>query len=322
MRRRFSTAASDFRGASVRRNGSLRWHAKCCPRARAKGSPARARRDLRGLARADGDDLIDPATGDFVEAHAGAGGDRRGDRGLRARRPRRPSRRRSTPTSCTRCPAAATTRCAACRACPASRASRSGSAGSRCAAPRRTTPRVYLDDIPVPILYHFGGFASFLPIDAVDEVDMVASGAGARVGRRHRRRRRRSTRSRTRPTHVVAPTARSASCTPACSRPARARRRQLDDRPAPQLLRRRARAPRRSTLRSRRATSTRSCAGSRGDKKWLAIAFASQDDLHMIHDPNAACRSAASTTRASARSTTTRGSSRAGLRYQRRRRDA
>jgi len=55
-----------------------------------------------------------------------------------------------------------------------------GGLALRGAAPHDT--QVFLDGIPVPILYHFGGLASFVPIDAVDRVDMLASGAGAEWG--------------------------------------------------------------------------------------------------------------------------------------------
>ncbi|MGE5186835.1 MAG: TonB-dependent receptor domain-containing protein [Acidobacteriota bacterium] len=55
-----------------------------------------------------------------------------------------------------------------------------GGLALRGAAPHDT--RVYLDDIPVPILYHFGGLASFLPIDAIDHLELTPSGAGAAYG--------------------------------------------------------------------------------------------------------------------------------------------
>jgi hypothetical protein len=55
-----------------------------------------------------------------------------------------------------------------------------GGLALRGAAPHDTG--VFLDGIPVPILYHFGGLASFVPIDAVDRVDMQASGAGVEWG--------------------------------------------------------------------------------------------------------------------------------------------
>src|SRR5262249_13352511 len=41
----------------------------------------------------------------------------------------------------------------------------------------------YLDDIEVPLLYHFGGLASFLPTGAVDEVTLEPGGASVRYGR-------------------------------------------------------------------------------------------------------------------------------------------
>jgi hypothetical protein len=55
-----------------------------------------------------------------------------------------------------------------------------GGLALRGAAPHDT--RVYLDGIPVPILYHFGGLASFLPIDAIDQIELTPSGAGAAWG--------------------------------------------------------------------------------------------------------------------------------------------
>ncbi len=51
---------------------------------------------------------------------------------------------------------------------------------------RGTNPRdtrVYLDDIEVPILYHFGGLASFYPSSLVRSLDMVPGGFGAAYGR-------------------------------------------------------------------------------------------------------------------------------------------
>jgi hypothetical protein len=42
---------------------------------------------------------------------------------------------------------------------------------------------VFLDGIEVPILYHFGGLASFVPIDALDHIELTPSGFGARWGR-------------------------------------------------------------------------------------------------------------------------------------------
>ncbi len=55
-----------------------------------------------------------------------------------------------------------------------------GGLALRGAAPHDT--RVYVDGIPVPILYHFGGLASFLPIDAIDHIELTPSGAGAMWG--------------------------------------------------------------------------------------------------------------------------------------------
>src|SRR6185503_12174132 len=43
--------------------------------------------------------------------------------------------------------------------------------------------RVFLDGIEVPILYHFGGLASFVPIDTLEHIELTPSGFGARWGR-------------------------------------------------------------------------------------------------------------------------------------------
>lgn len=56
-----------------------------------------------------------------------------------------------------------------------------GGLALRGTAPRDT--KVYLDGIEVPILYHFGGIASFLPTAAVDEVTLEPGGASVRYGR-------------------------------------------------------------------------------------------------------------------------------------------
>jgi hypothetical protein len=56
-----------------------------------------------------------------------------------------------------------------------------GGLALRGAAPHDT--RVFLDGIEVPILYHFGGLASFVPIDALERVELTASGFDARWGR-------------------------------------------------------------------------------------------------------------------------------------------
>jgi hypothetical protein len=56
-----------------------------------------------------------------------------------------------------------------------------GGLALRGAAPRDT--RVFLDGIEVPILYHFGGLASFVPIDALEHIELTPSGFGARWGR-------------------------------------------------------------------------------------------------------------------------------------------
>jgi hypothetical protein len=56
-----------------------------------------------------------------------------------------------------------------------------GGLALRGTAPRDT--KVYLDGIEVPLLYHFGGLASFLPTGAVDEVALEPGGASVRYGR-------------------------------------------------------------------------------------------------------------------------------------------
>jgi TonB-dependent Receptor Plug Domain len=56
-----------------------------------------------------------------------------------------------------------------------------GGLALRGTAPRDTN--VYLDGIEVPLLYHFGGIASFLPTAAVDEVTLSPGGASTRYGR-------------------------------------------------------------------------------------------------------------------------------------------
>ncbi len=56
-----------------------------------------------------------------------------------------------------------------------------GGLALRGSAPRDT--KVYLDGIEVPILYHFGGLASFLPTAAVDAVTLEPGGASVRYGR-------------------------------------------------------------------------------------------------------------------------------------------
>lgn len=48
-------------------------------------------------------------------------------------------------------------------------------------APRDTN--VFLDGIEVPILYHFGGLASFFPSTMLGSMELVSSGYGARYGR-------------------------------------------------------------------------------------------------------------------------------------------
>ncbi|HUJ62095.1 MAG TPA: TonB-dependent receptor [Kofleriaceae bacterium] len=56
-----------------------------------------------------------------------------------------------------------------------------GGLALRGAAPHDT--RVFLDGIEVPILYHFGGLASFVPIEVLDHVELTPSGFGAEWGR-------------------------------------------------------------------------------------------------------------------------------------------
>ena len=56
-----------------------------------------------------------------------------------------------------------------------------GGLALRGTAPRDT--KVYLDGIEVPLLYHFGGVASFLPTGAVDELQLEPGGASVRYGR-------------------------------------------------------------------------------------------------------------------------------------------
>jgi hypothetical protein len=56
-----------------------------------------------------------------------------------------------------------------------------GGLALRGTAPRDT--KVYLDGIEVPLLYHFGGLASFLPTAAVDEITLEPGGASVRYGR-------------------------------------------------------------------------------------------------------------------------------------------
>ncbi len=56
-----------------------------------------------------------------------------------------------------------------------------GGLALRGTAPRDT--KVYLDGIEVPLLYHFGGLASFLPTGAVDELTLEPGGSSVRYGR-------------------------------------------------------------------------------------------------------------------------------------------
>ena len=56
-----------------------------------------------------------------------------------------------------------------------------GGLALRGTAPRDT--KTYLDGIEVPLLYHFGGLASFLPTAAVDELTLQPGGSSVRYGR-------------------------------------------------------------------------------------------------------------------------------------------
>ena len=56
-----------------------------------------------------------------------------------------------------------------------------GGLALRGTAPRDT--KVYLDGIEVPLLYHFGGIASFLPTGAIDQVTLEPGGASVAYGR-------------------------------------------------------------------------------------------------------------------------------------------
>ena len=56
-----------------------------------------------------------------------------------------------------------------------------GGLALRGTAPRDT--KVYLDGIEVPLLYHFGGIASFLPTGAIDDVTLEPGGASVAYGR-------------------------------------------------------------------------------------------------------------------------------------------
>jgi hypothetical protein len=56
-----------------------------------------------------------------------------------------------------------------------------GGLALRGAAPRDSS--VFLDGIEVPLLYHFGGLASFVPLGVIEDVALEPSGFGARWGR-------------------------------------------------------------------------------------------------------------------------------------------
>ena len=157
-----------------------------------------------------------------------------------------------------------------------------GGLALRGAAPHDT--RVFLDGIPVPILYHFGGLASFVPIDAVDRVDMLASGAGAEWGGLVGGVVTLDSRS-THPTHWSADGEVSllhAGVLATGPGPADGSwmigvRRSYVDAVMAAAQVDMALAP--SYLDAQLRWES-------GDKHWLAIAFASQDELSLLHDPN------------------------------------
>ena len=95
----------------------------------------------------------------------------------------RSSRRRCPPTRGVACPGRRATCSRSSRTCPASRAPRSGRAQLVVwgAAPQDT--RVYLDGVPLPRLYHEGGFRSVVNSDMVQSVELVPGGWGAEYGR-------------------------------------------------------------------------------------------------------------------------------------------
>lgn len=238
-----------------------------------------------GVARADdGDDLIDPRTGDFVEAHVapGAGGGEVIE--VQGTAPAAPEKATIHADELHTLPGSGNDALRSLSSLPGVARIPFGLGGLalRGAAPHDT--RVYLDEIPVPILYHFGGFASFLPIDAVDRVDMVASGAGPEWGGGIGGVVTLDSKS-VRPTRwtadgevsilhagvlAVGPGPMNGSWMIGVRRSYIdyvLDAAQVDEALAPSYL-------------------DAQLQWQSGDKKWLAIAFASQDDLHMIHDPN------------------------------------
>jgi hypothetical protein len=132
------------------------------------------------VAQADtADDLIDPATGDYVATHAPSGEiiEVKG-----ASPAADPEQQQLSAAELHELPGSGNDALRSLSSLPGVARIPFGLGGLalRGAAPHDT--QVFLDGIPVPILYHFGGLASFVPIDAIDRVDMLASGAGAEWG--------------------------------------------------------------------------------------------------------------------------------------------
>ena len=130
-------------------------------------------------AHADGDDLIDPRTGDFVETHAPSGEVIEVSGSAPAADP---EQQQLSAAELHTLPGGGNDALRSLSSLPGVARIPFGLGGLalRGAAPHDT--HVYLDSIPVPILFHFGGLASFVPIDAIDRVDLIASGAGAEWG--------------------------------------------------------------------------------------------------------------------------------------------
>lgn len=126
------------------------------------------------LAHADGDDLIDPSTGDDAHAHEVIE--------VSGTAPVDPQQATVTAEELHTMPGGGNDALRGLSSLPGVARIPFGLGGLalRGAAPHDTA--VYLDGIPVPILYHFAGLASFVPVDAVDHVDMQASGAGVEFG--------------------------------------------------------------------------------------------------------------------------------------------
>ena len=114
--------------------------------------------------------------------------DRRRDRSrsTTSRRPRS-ARRTSTRSSRARCPAAAMPR-RSCSRCPRSRARAPGSTEIVVwgAAPQDT--RMFVDGVPVPALYHLGGYRSAVGNDLIGDIQLDAGGVRRRSRPRDRRR--------------------------------------------------------------------------------------------------------------------------------------